>query len=104
VLERPPNAPIFRYYRYDTAIPPRPTIQLATPLAATDLKLVAKIDVGFTTLPPAAKTTKSSAVTLYNEIYVRAANPNDPVPKPICAGSPTPVPGSAPCAQSEASP
>ena len=85
VLERPPNAPIFRYYRYDTSVPPRPVIQLTTPLSATDLKLVAKIDVGFTALPPASKTTPASAITLYNEIYVRMANPNDPVPKPICA-------------------
>jgi len=85
VLERPPNAPLFRYYRYDTSIPPRPVIQLTTPLSADDLKLVAKIDIGFTSLPPASRTTPSASVTLYNEIYVRAANPNDPVPKPICA-------------------
>jgi prepilin-type N-terminal cleavage/methylation domain-containing protein len=85
VAERLPNAPVFRYYRYDTAVPPRPSIQLTTPVSTADLKLVAKIDVGFRTLPPASKTTPSSSVTLYNEIYVRVANPNDPVPKPICA-------------------
>lgn len=90
VAERGPGQPIFRYYRYDPAVVPvQPTIELAAPLSAADLKLVAKIDIGFTALPPASKSTPSSSVTLVNEIYVRIANPNvtdpsNPVPKPIC--------------------
>jgi hypothetical protein len=90
VLDRGVGQPIFRYYRYDATVPPQPKVRLTTPLSPADLKLVAKIDVGFTALPPASKTTPSSSVTLVNEIYVRIANPNvtdplDPVPKPICA-------------------
>lgn len=76
--------PTFRYYAYNTLVPPRPAVLLPTPLSATDLARVAKIDIGFNTLPPASKSTPSSSVTLQNEIYVRVANPNDPAPTPTC--------------------
>ena len=77
--------PIFRYYAYDTATPPRPALRLATPLNALDLARVAKIEVGFRTLPPGTKSTAPvSAMSLQNEIYVRVADPNDPAPTPTC--------------------
>jgi prepilin-type N-terminal cleavage/methylation domain-containing protein len=76
--------PTFRYYAYNTLVPPRPTVLLATPLSTTDLARVAKIDIGFNTLPPASKSTPSSSMTLQNEVYVRVANPNDPAPTPTC--------------------
>jgi len=76
--------PTFRYYAYNTLTPPRPSVLLPTPLSTTDLARVAKIDIGFNTLPPASKSTPSSSMTLQNEIYVRVANPNDPAPTPTC--------------------
>jgi prepilin-type N-terminal cleavage/methylation domain-containing protein len=80
-----PNAATFRYYAYTTATPPRPdTVPLPTPLNAVDLARVAKIDIGFTTLPPKGGPA-AAAVTLQNEIYVRVADPNDPAPTPTCA-------------------
>ena len=87
VVPRPaPDAPIFRYYAYNTATPPRPATLLPTPLSATDLARVAKIEIGFVTLPPGVKTlTFPAASTLQNEIYVRVADPNDPAPTPTCA-------------------
>jgi hypothetical protein len=92
VTTRPaPNAAIFRYYAYNIPpvtvppTPPRPSVQLPTPLSAIDLARVAKIDVGFTTLPPNSKPAPSASVTLQNEIYVRVADPNDPAPTPTCA-------------------
>jgi prepilin-type N-terminal cleavage/methylation domain-containing protein len=88
VVRRPsPDTPIFRYYAYNTATPPRPAIQLPTPLSATDLARVAKIDIGFIALPPGtpvAATSAPGASTLQNEIYVRVADPNDPAPTPTC--------------------
>jgi len=82
----PPASPaIFRYYAYNTLSPPRPIVQLPTPLNATNLARVAKIDIGFLTRPPGAKTSSASSVTLENEIYVRVADPNDPAPTPTCA-------------------
>ena len=87
VVARPaPNAPIFRYYAYNTATPPRPATLLPTPLSATDLARVAKIEIGFVTLPPGVTaTTSPAASTLQNEVYVRVADPNDPAPTPTCA-------------------
>jgi type IV pilus assembly protein PilW len=86
ITTRPaPDAAIFRYYAYNTAVPPRPIVQLATPLNATDLARTARIDVGFVTLPPNARPSPAASVTLQNEIYVRVADPNDPAPTPTCA-------------------
>jgi hypothetical protein len=86
ITTRPaPDAAIFRYYAYNTAVPPRPIIQLPTPLSATDLARTARIDVGFVTLPPNARPAPAASVTLQNEIYVRVADPNDPAPTPTCA-------------------
>jgi prepilin-type N-terminal cleavage/methylation domain-containing protein len=89
IVRRPaPDAAIFRYYAYNTATPPRPAVQLPTPLSAADLARVAKIDLGFVALPPgtpAGATSAPGASTLQNEVYVRVADPNDPAPTPTCA-------------------
>lgn len=90
VVRRPaPDATIFRYYAYSTAPTPKPDILLPTPLNATDLARVAKIDIGFVTLPPGVRSTPAAPAagssTLENEIYVRVADPNDPAPTPTCA-------------------
>jgi len=76
--------PVFKYYAYNTATPPRPALALATPLSAADLARVAKIEVAFVALPPGGSPTASSASTLQNEVYVRVADPNDPAPTPTC--------------------
>ena len=81
----PDNPEIFRYYAYNNLTPPRPNLRLNTPLNATDLARVAKIEIGFMTLPPGAKSVPAGTVTLQNEIYVRVADPNDPAPTPTCA-------------------
>jgi hypothetical protein len=86
----PDPTQIFRYWAYNTPAvttpptPPTPSLQLPTPLSATDAARVAKIDVGFTTLPPNARPSPASSVTLQNEVYVRVADPNDPAPTPTC--------------------
>lgn len=78
--------PIFKYYAYNTAVPPRPELRLATPLSTLDRAQVARIDVGFRALPPGTKATSAKgAVSLQNQIYVRVADPNDPAPTPTCA-------------------
>ena len=78
--------PIFRYYAYNTATPPRPDLRLTTPLSTPDLARVARIDVGFRTLPPGSRATApAGAVSLQNQVYVRVADPNDPAPTPTCA-------------------
>ncbi|HYH91269.1 MAG TPA: prepilin-type N-terminal cleavage/methylation domain-containing protein [Solirubrobacteraceae bacterium] len=78
--------PIFRYYAYNLAVPPRPELKLPTPLSATDIARVARIEVNFRALPPGNKAgSAAGAVSLQNEVYVRVADPNDPAPTPTCA-------------------
>jgi prepilin-type N-terminal cleavage/methylation domain-containing protein len=83
------SAPIFTYYTYNTASPPRPD-QLLTPgpggLSAADTARVARIDIQFR----AVTTTKPTVLlrgstVLQDQVYVRAADPNDPAPTPTCA-------------------
>jgi type II secretory pathway pseudopilin PulG len=78
------STPIFRFYAYNSATPPRPDTALSAPLSATDLGLVARIELSFRTLPPKLTTTRGSIV-LQDQVYVRAADPNDPAPTPTCA-------------------
>jgi hypothetical protein len=82
--------PVFRYYAYNTSDPPRPDLELPTPLSTSDLARVAKIEVGFVALPPGERMPANGklprgASALQNEIYVRVADPNDPAPTPTCA-------------------
>ena len=83
-LPAPQDQAFFHYYAYSVADPPRPTILLTPPLSATDRARVAKVELGFTTLPPRARPTSAASVTLQNEVYVRVADPNDPAPTPTC--------------------
>ncbi len=86
-----PGAPIFTYYKYDTAAQPSPSILLTPPaggLPATDLATVARVDIAFRTLPTTTLPTVNnvnSAIVLQDEVYVRAADPNDPAPTPTCS-------------------
>lgn len=75
--------PIFRYYAFDSASPPRPSVELPVPLSASDLGLVARITIAYKALAPRGD--DRIATTLHNEVYVRAADPNDPAPIPTCA-------------------
>jgi prepilin-type N-terminal cleavage/methylation domain-containing protein len=86
---RAPNAtadtPIFRYYAFNAATPPRPDLALPAPLNSTDLGRVARIEVSFRALPPGARTNVRSSLLMQDQVYVRAADPNDPAPTPTCA-------------------
>jgi hypothetical protein len=80
VLETP-TTPIFRYYAYDGSVPPRPKVQLPVPLSTTDRARTVRVEINFRVLPPSAKAgvTKSRGdVLMHDEVYVRAADPDDP--------------------------
>jgi prepilin-type N-terminal cleavage/methylation domain-containing protein len=81
------GTPIFRFYAYNLPTDgssPRPDTPLASPLSATNLGLVARIELSFRTLVPKSSSTRGSIV-LQDQVYVRAADPNDPAPTPTCA-------------------
>ena len=79
-----PNAPVlFRYYKFDSANPPQPIVEIAPgrALTATEVEQVAKITIDYTVAPP--KLSKPTT-SLKNDVYVRTADPNSKTPKPTC--------------------
>jgi prepilin-type N-terminal cleavage/methylation domain-containing protein len=84
-----PGTTLFRYYAYDKLSPPTPSIELlpsATGLSVSDLGLVAMITVNFRALPiRATAITDPGSIVMSDQVYVRAANPNDDAPTPTCA-------------------
>ncbi len=83
------TTPIFTYYAYDGAATPSPSIKLNTPSAGgiplADLARVARIDVTFRALPTKGSATGPVSALFQDEVYVRAADPNDDAPTPTCA-------------------
>jgi prepilin-type N-terminal cleavage/methylation domain-containing protein len=90
------GGPIFRYYKYNTLKPPSPSIELVPPvtgMTASDLATVARVDIAYRTLPTKTNLAVTdpvglqvrTAIELQDEVYVRAADPNDPAPTPTCA-------------------
>lgn len=79
------TGPIFGYWAYDTAVPPRPTVQLPVPLSATDLGRVTRITVAYRVGPAAGLTESAAGATLKDEVLLRSVDPADAVPVPLCA-------------------
>jgi|tagenome__1003787_1003787.scaffolds.fasta_scaffold20963574_3 type II secretory pathway component PulJ len=82
------TAPIFTYYTYNALTPPRPDL-LLTPgaggLIAADTARIARVDVRFRVLPSFTPTADLRGSTvLQDQVYVRAADPNDVAPTPTC--------------------
>jgi prepilin-type N-terminal cleavage/methylation domain-containing protein len=68
--------PVFAYYAFDTANPPKASVPLPVPLSAADLARVARIDVTFGARP--IGNPKSTAlVLLQGQVSVREADPNN---------------------------
>jgi len=79
-----PGTPLFAYYQWGTGTPTVPDSLLVTPLSATDLDNVVKIDVTFVAMPDRSfKNTKGSA-TIDDAIFVRLADATDPSQGPRC--------------------
>jgi prepilin-type N-terminal cleavage/methylation domain-containing protein len=84
------TTPLFRYYAYDAAATPAPNVLLnpvaTAPMALIDLARVARIDITFRMLPTRSISASApGSVVLQDQVYVRAADPNDDAPTPTCA-------------------
>jgi len=82
------GVPVFQYYTYNTATPPRPDLVLpapATGMAATDTARVARIVINFRALTTSSLTNLTGSSVFQDEVTVRAADPNDEAPTPTCA-------------------
>ena len=77
------GAPVFRYFAFDTATPPRPSVELAAPLTAASAPGVARVVLAFRVQSRAGASTRP-AVAFDHQVYMRVANPSDPVPSPAC--------------------
>jgi prepilin-type N-terminal cleavage/methylation domain-containing protein len=83
-VEQDGTTPVFRYFAYDTATPPRPIVDLGTSLSAPDLERVARIVVTYRVGPPAGSVNRAAGATLTDEVFLRNVDPSDPVPLPLC--------------------
>jgi hypothetical protein len=65
------NLPYFRYYMFDSATPPQPTVELMPPLAAADASRIVQVIVAFR-----AASGKEDRVdtNFVNGVYSRAAD------------------------------
>jgi prepilin-type N-terminal cleavage/methylation domain-containing protein len=82
------GVPIFAYYTYNTATPPRPEAQLnapATGMLAADTARVARVVVNFRALTTSNVNNLNGSSVFQDEVTVRAADPNDEAPTPTCA-------------------
>jgi hypothetical protein len=86
------GAPIFSYFAYNsvTQAPiPSPIVPLGAggaQLTLAQLKQVARIDITFRVKPTRSiGNNPVGTVALQDEVYVRAADPNDDAPTPTCA-------------------
>jgi len=64
--------PYFRYYAFDDATPPQPTVQLTPPLAAADSTRIVQVTVAFR---PSSGREDRVDTNFVNSIYSRAGNP-----------------------------
>jgi len=79
------TTPIFRYYAYNTAAPPRPELELPTPLSTPDRGRVARITVAFKVGRPSTDRDRNASATLQDEVLMRTVDPSDLVPLPLCS-------------------
>jgi prepilin-type N-terminal cleavage/methylation domain-containing protein len=85
------DTPIFQYFAFNQADPPRPELALpaAAGLAPADLGRVASIRITYKAIPQRQpkNATKQlrGAVVMQDDVYVRVADPNDPAPTPTCS-------------------
>jgi prepilin-type N-terminal cleavage/methylation domain-containing protein len=77
VVQGGSNLPYFRYYMFDSATPPQPTLELKPPLAAADSDHIVQVVVAFR-----ASAGKEDRVdtNFVNGVYSRAADPGSSDP------------------------
>jgi prepilin-type N-terminal cleavage/methylation domain-containing protein len=78
------TTPIFQYFAFGAATPPRPdlTLPATSGMATADLARVALIKINFRVRAKAG--TDSGSIVLVDDVYVRAADPDAPAPTPNC--------------------
>jgi prepilin-type N-terminal cleavage/methylation domain-containing protein len=82
--------PIWTFYGFttsvDPAVPATPTKVLPLAMAefSADVKMVARVGINFDVMALTRSTPGRTATVFTDDVFVRAANPNDPAPIPTC--------------------
>jgi prepilin-type N-terminal cleavage/methylation domain-containing protein len=87
-VSRDGTIPMFRFFSFTAPVAnviATPTLELTSPLSAANIKTVAKVGISFRTVPLGGKSTTRITSVFTDDVYVRAADPNDPAPIPTCA-------------------
>jgi type II secretory pathway pseudopilin PulG len=82
--------PIFSYFGFTTATPTTPatpTLGLPNAMAngGANVKMVSRVALRFRMLPTSRNNATRTSTVFADDVYVRAADPNDPAPIPTCA-------------------
>jgi len=80
---------VFSYFAFNSPTDgsaPTPSKQLVPPMAVGSVNstVVARIAIRFRMLPRNKTTVTSTSTAFADDVYVRAADPNDPAPIPTC--------------------
>ena len=79
------GAPVFSFYAFDGSTPRTPSVTLPTPLSAADEARTVRIAIAFKVVRNGGTTTSPGATSLKDDVYRRAADPNDADPSPECS-------------------
>jgi type II secretory pathway pseudopilin PulG len=76
--------PIFRYFAFQPGSPTGDLLALPTPLSAEDASRTVMVRIEFVSLPERARPRVEDATTLQDSVYVRLADPTQPLEGPRC--------------------
>ncbi|HVP03658.1 MAG TPA: prepilin-type N-terminal cleavage/methylation domain-containing protein [Solirubrobacteraceae bacterium] len=78
------GTPLFTYWQWGSGTPTLPDSQLVTPLSATDVDNVVKIDITFIALPDRGFKNTTGSATISDSVFVRIADATNPTQGPRC--------------------
>ena len=78
---------MFRYYAFGTDKPPVANVELINPTTTKDLGRIARIEIAYWSMTgkQTGAVPPRGSMELQDQVYLRAADPNDPAPYPTCA-------------------
>lgn len=76
--------PFFQFYSFTATDPIAPTNQLPVPLSSSDLARVVQVVLTFRPTPMRGDQNAFVSPLFQNQVYVRTADPTDPIHSPLC--------------------
>jgi len=79
------ETPIFEYFAFNGATPPKPDFALGTPVTGVQASQIALVTMSFRTYRAQGEHTDRGFTVLKNTVYARHADSNATDPKPVCS-------------------